>query len=129
MTLKPKPFKHLFSTSNFTSTELMLEYLNGLGLIQSQINLVPLWLGPKPKDRTIWWRCFFFFVRKIPITSYCCTTAHCSKDPTKDGSDKLNHWFGKYTFLLGFIMSKTMRGCILNFRLEYEITNLFFLTL
>ena len=40
-------------------------------------------------------------------------------------SDKIIYWLGRYFFLLGFIMSrKNMRGCVLNFWLEYRVTNL-----
>ena len=48
-----------------------------------------------------------------------------AKDVT--GSDMIIYWLGRYSFLLGFIMSKNMIGCVLlNFWLESKITNLFF---
>jgi hypothetical protein len=39
----------------------------------------------------------------------------------KTGSDKIIQWRGRYSFLLGFIMSKDIRGCILNFGLDCKI--------
>ena len=38
------------------------------------------------------------------------------------GSDKIIYWLGRFFFLLGFIMSKNVRGCVLNFCLAYKIT-------
>ena len=42
----------------------------------------------------------------------------------KTGSDKKIHRLGRYSFVLDFIMSTNVRGCVLNFSLEYEIINL-----
>ena len=54
----------------------------------------------------------------------------------KAGSDKIIYWLNRYSFLLvfiktfekvlGFIMSKNARGCILNLRKEYKTTNLLY---
>ena len=37
----------------------------------------------------------------------------------KTGSDTIVYWLSRYCFLLGFIMSKKVRGCVLNFQLDY----------
>ena len=59
----------------------------------------------------------------IPQTSNWSGTFFCCF-LQQTGSDKITYWLGRYSFLLGFIMSKNMRGCVLNFWLEYKITNL-----
>ena len=40
-------------------------------------------------------------------------------------SDKIIYSLDRYSFLLGFIMPKNVRGNILNFELEYKLTDLF----
>ena len=52
-----------------------------------------------------------------------CSDLLWEKIVLKTGSDEIIHWIGRYSFLMGFIMSKNIRGCILNFRLEYKIIN------
>ena len=50
-------------------------------------------------------------------------TTYASKD--RAGSYRKTYWLGRYSFLLGFIMSKkNVRGCVMKFRLGYNITNL-----
>ena len=41
------------------------------------------------------------------------------------GSDSIIYWLGKYTFFLGFIMSKNRRDCVQNFQLGEKISKPF----
>ena len=42
----------------------------------------------------------------------------------KTGSGKIIYWLCRFSFLLGFNMSKKVRSCVLNIQLGYKITNL-----
>ena len=45
---------------------------------------------------------------------------------SKDLICKIIYWLGRWSFILSFIISKNLRGCVLNFQLGYKITNLLF---
>ena len=69
--------------------------------------------------------CFVIFV-KIPIVQVQYFDYHVNPSKlSKTGPDKIIYWLHRYSFFLGFVISKNARGCVLNFSLEYRITNLF----